>query len=101
LIKREIYRAEMENNVSSGVVVTGGTALLDGVTEIAEAVLGLPSRLGKPRNIIGLTDVVNNPHVRHGGGAGALRGQKDTGEEVPHSGQAYLQQHHSENEEMV
>lgn len=68
LIKREIYRAEMENSVSSGVVVTGGTSLLDGVTEIAEAVLGLPTRLGKPRNIFGLTDVVNNPMYATGVG---------------------------------
>ncbi len=68
LIKREIYRAEMENSVSSGVVVTGGTSLLEGVTDIAEAVLGLPTRLGKPRNIFGLTDVVNNPMYATGVG---------------------------------
>lgn len=68
LIKREIYRAEMENSVSSGVVVTGGTSLLEGVSDIAEAVLGLPTRLGKPRNIFGLTDVVNNPMYATGVG---------------------------------
>ncbi|MGD9367876.1 MAG: cell division protein FtsA, partial [Desulfobacteraceae bacterium] len=68
LIKREIFRAEMENSVSSGVVVTGGTSLLEGVTDIAEAVLALPTRLGKPRNIIGLTDVVNNPMYATGVG---------------------------------
>jgi cell division protein FtsA len=68
LIKREIYRAEMENSVSSGVVVTGGTSLLEGVTDIAEVVLGLPTRLGKPRNIFGLTDVVNNPMYATGVG---------------------------------
>ena len=61
LIKREIYRAGMENMVNSGVVVTGGTALLGGVTEIAESVLNLPARLGRPQGIGGLVDVVNNP----------------------------------------
>jgi len=61
LIKREIYRAGMENMVNSGVVVTGGTALLDGVTEIVESVLNLPARLGRPQGIGGLVDVVNNP----------------------------------------
>jgi cell division protein FtsA len=61
LIKRELYRAGMENMVNSGVVVTGGTALLDGVTDIAESVLNLPARLGRPRGIGGLVDVVNNP----------------------------------------
>jgi cell division protein FtsA len=61
LIKRELYRAGMENMVNSGVVVTGGTALLDGVTDIAESVLSLPARLGRPQGIGGLVDVVNNP----------------------------------------
>jgi cell division protein FtsA len=68
LLKREIYRAEMEHFVTSGMVVTGGTALLDGVTDIAESVLGLPARLGKPQGITGLTDVVNNPMYATGVG---------------------------------
>ncbi len=68
LIKREIYRSGMEHVVSAGLVVTGGTAMLDGVTEIAEAVLGLPTRLGKPQGITGLTDVVNNPMYATGVG---------------------------------
>ena len=61
LIKREIIRSEMENFITSGVVVTGGTSLLEGVSDIAEMMLGLPTRLGKPMGITGLTDVVNNP----------------------------------------
>ncbi len=68
LIKREIYRAEMEHAIASGVVVTGGTAMLEGVADIAEAVMGLPTRLGKPQNITGLTDVVNNPMYATGVG---------------------------------
>lgn len=68
LIKREIYRAEMEHAIASGVVVTGGTAMLEGVADIAEAVMGLPTRLGKPQNISGLTDVVNNPMYATGVG---------------------------------
>lgn len=61
LVKREIDRAGMESMITSGVVVTGGTALLDGVTDVAEAIFNLPTRLGKPRGISGLVDVVNNP----------------------------------------
>ena len=68
LINREVYRAGMENMIASGIVVTGGTSLLEGVTEIAEAVFGLPVRLGKPRGITGLTDVVNNPMYATGVG---------------------------------
>lgn len=68
LIKREIYRAEMERVISSGIVVTGGTALLDGVTDVAEAVFNLPTRLGRPQGISGLIDVVNNPMYATGVG---------------------------------
>ncbi len=68
LIKREIYRAGMENLIVSGMVLTGGSALLDGATEIAESIFELPTRLGKPRGISGLVDVVNNPMYATGVG---------------------------------
>jgi cell division protein FtsA len=68
LVNREIYRAGMENLIPSGVVVTGGTALLEGVTEIAESVFDLPARLGTPQGIKGLVDVVNNPMYATGVG---------------------------------
>jgi len=68
LIKREVFRAGMEKIVTSGVVLTGGTSLLEGVTDIAESVFDLPTRLGTPRGISGLTDVVNNPMYATGVG---------------------------------
>ena len=68
LIKREIYRAEMEHLIVSGIVVTGGSALLDGVLEIAEMIFNLPARLGTPFGIKGLVDVVNNPMYATGVG---------------------------------
>ncbi|UCD31918.1 MAG: cell division protein FtsA [Desulfobacterales bacterium] len=68
LIKREIYRAGMENVITSGVVLTGGTSLLEGGTEVAESIFDLPTRLGKPMGISGLVDVVNNPMYATGVG---------------------------------
>ena len=68
LVKREIYRAGMENAMTSGWVLTGGTALLEGVIEVAESVFNLPTRLGKPQGISGLVDVVNNPMYATGVG---------------------------------
>jgi cell division protein FtsA len=68
LVQREVYRAGMENLITSGLVLTGGTALLDGVTEIAESVFNLPTRQGKPQGISGLVDVVNNPMYATGVG---------------------------------
>ncbi len=68
LIKREIYRAGMETSTPSGLVLTGGTSLLEGTTEIAESVFNLQTRLGKPQGISGLVDVVNNPMYATGVG---------------------------------
>jgi len=68
LIHREILRAGMENMIPSGIVITGGTALLEGVNENAESVFNLPCRIGKPRSISGLVDVVNNPMYATGVG---------------------------------
>ena len=68
LIRREIYRSGMENVITSGVVLTGGTSLLDGGTEVAESIFNLPTRLGKPMGIRGLVDVVNNPMYATGVG---------------------------------
>ncbi|MFC1813298.1 cell division protein FtsA [Thermodesulfobacteriota bacterium] len=68
LIDREIFRAGVENMITSGVVVTGGTALLDGITEVAESIFDLPTRLGRPQGIGGLVDVVNNPMYATGVG---------------------------------
>ena len=68
LIQREIYRAGMENIINAGMVMTGGTALLDGISDIAESIFNLPVRIGKPSGISGLVDVVNNPMYATGVG---------------------------------
>ncbi|PIV84441.1 MAG: cell division protein FtsA [Nitrospirae bacterium CG_4_10_14_3_um_filter_53_41] len=61
LVKREIVKTGYEDMITSGVVLTGGTSIMDGMVEIAEEVMGLPARLGVPRNIGGLVDVVSSP----------------------------------------
>lgn len=68
LVQREIYRAGMENAINSGIVITGGTALLDGIIDVAEGIFNLPTRLGRPSGISGLVDVVNNPMYATGVG---------------------------------
>ena len=47
--------------VNSGVVVTGGSAELMGVTEIAEQIFNAPARTGYPQGIAGLVEIVNKP----------------------------------------
>jgi cell division protein FtsA len=45
----------------AGLVLTGGGSLLDGMADEAEQVLGVPVRIGSPRGLSGLTDIVNGP----------------------------------------
>jgi len=68
LVKRELYRAGMKNAISSGIVLTGGASLLEGVSDIAESVFELPTRIGRPQGVSGLVDVVNNPMYATGVG---------------------------------
>lgn len=61
LAKREIVKTGYEDMIASGVVLTGGTSIMEGMVEIAEEVMGVPARTGIPRNISGLVDVVSSP----------------------------------------
>ena len=61
LINREMIRSGYDNQVTSGVVITGGAALLEGIPEVAEQIFDLPVRRGYPLEVGGLTDVINNP----------------------------------------
>ena len=61
LIYGEILRSGHEDTITSGVVVTGGSAELLGVTEMAEQIFNAPARVGYPKGITGLVEVVNKP----------------------------------------
>ena len=50
-------RTGFDELLGSGVVITGGTTILDGMPELAEQVLGLPVRRGLPTGIGGLVDI--------------------------------------------
>ncbi len=58
---KEIVRAGFEEALAAGVVITGGTALMPGVNELAEQVFDMPARPGNPTGVGGLADVVNSP----------------------------------------
>ena len=61
LIHHEMLRSGYDELVTSGIVVTGGSALLPGVPEIVEQVFNMPARIGYPDNIGGLKEIVNSP----------------------------------------
>ena len=61
LIQNELIRSGYDDMVNSGIVITGGSAELSGVIEIAEQIFNVPSRMGYPEGIGGLVEVVNKP----------------------------------------
>jgi cell division protein FtsA len=61
LLQEEVARAGYENSLTSGLVVTGGGGILEGVPEIAEQIFDLPVRRGSPAGVGGLIDGVSSP----------------------------------------
>ncbi len=70
LVDREVRRAGYHGRVNGGVVVTGGSSIMEGVPELAEQVFDMPVRRGVPRGVGGLTDVISNPMFATGVGLG-------------------------------
>jgi cell division protein FtsA len=70
LIRDELRRAGLEEQVATGIVLTGGSAKMEGAIELAEEVFHMPVRLGVPQYVSGLAEVVSNPI--HATGVGLL-----------------------------
>lgn len=68
LIRAELIACSGYDIASTGVVLTGGGALLEGLDRMAETLLGLPVRIGFPRDIRGCADIMNNPIYATGAG---------------------------------
>jgi cell division protein FtsA len=67
-VKAEIARLGCEDLLASGAVITGGSTQLPGMAELAEDILGIPVRLGVPKGVGGLADVVKSPSFSTGVG---------------------------------
>ncbi len=61
LVREVLREADMEDMVSSGVVLTGGTSLMPGIVELAEEVFGKPARVGVPDYKGHLHEIVHSP----------------------------------------
>ncbi|MBL1278050.1 MAG: cell division protein FtsA [Ectothiorhodospiraceae bacterium] len=61
LVQNELRRSGFEEMCAAGIVLTGGTAKMEGVIELAEEIFHMPVRLGVPQHVTGLVDVVRNP----------------------------------------
>jgi cell division protein FtsA len=70
LVQAELRRSGFEELLSSGIVITGGSAAMQGMVELGEEVFHMPVRLGLPSYAGGLSEVIRNP--RYSTGVGLL-----------------------------
>jgi len=90
LVKEQCEEVGMLGRLGAGVVLTGGSAIMDGMPELAERVFRVPIRRGVPRFLGNLVDAVNGPMYATGIGLvlrelqqphtnGAMRGREGHG----------------------
>ena len=70
LVRDELRRSGFEELIAAGIVITGGSAKMEGAVELAEEVFHMPVRLGAPQYVEGLMEVIRNPI--HATGVGLL-----------------------------
>lgn len=61
LVQSELRRSGFEDMLAAGIVLTGGSSMVEGVVELAEEVLNMPVRLGRPHGVAGLAQEVDCP----------------------------------------
>jgi cell division protein FtsA len=61
LVQAELRRSGFEEQISSGLVLTGGASLMRGMVELAEEVFHMPVRVGLPEYVGGFSERVRNP----------------------------------------
>ena len=85
LVNRELILSGLDEFLTAGIVLTGGTVLLDGSVELGEQVFNLPVRVGYPTQVGGLKDVVHSPAYATGVGL-VLYGAREGGVRANYSG---------------
>jgi cell division protein FtsA len=61
LIRDELRRSGFEEVIAAGLVLTGGSARMEGAIELAEEIFHVPVRLGLPGQVRGLAEAIQNP----------------------------------------
>jgi cell division protein FtsA len=61
LVQQVLRQSGFEELISSGIVLTGGSAVMQGMVDLGEEIFHMPVRLGVPRYAGGLADVVQSP----------------------------------------
>lgn len=77
MVDKELRESGQKNRINGGIVITGGTALLANLVDLAEQIFDLPVRIGYPVNVSGKMDAIRTPRCTTGVGL-VLYGQKES-----------------------
>jgi len=61
LVLQEVKRSGYDGLLPAGVVLTGGTALLPGIRQVASGVMRMPVRVAQPEKVSGMADLLRSP----------------------------------------
>ena len=61
LVQAELRRSGFEDLAAAGIVLTGGTAKMEGAVELAEEIFHMPVRLALPKGVRGMEDILCSP----------------------------------------
>lgn len=61
MILQEVEGSGYDGLLPAGIVLTGGGSQLRGICDVAQRVLNVPARVGAPRSLVGLVDVLRSP----------------------------------------
>jgi cell division protein FtsA len=68
MVNKNICASGYRNRINAGIVITGGTALLANIVEMAEQIFDLPVRIGYPQGVTGRTEDIRSPRCTTGVG---------------------------------
>ena len=81
MIKQRLGITDLSQLLPAGIVLTGGASKIEGISQLGEEIFQVPVRVGKPKGLVGLTDILKNPVYSTSIGL-ILYGQKITEEEI-------------------
>ena len=61
VIRKDLAHQKVQDHIGGGVKLCGGGALIPGITDLAQRVLGVPVEIGKPRHLSGKEDILSSP----------------------------------------
>jgi cell division protein FtsA len=70
LVDRETRKTGYADAVAAGMVITGGSSIMEGMPELAEQIFDMPVRRAEPKGLGGLVDIISSP--AHATGAGLV-----------------------------